>query len=84
MHYIYGCNQPYLILLTSYILVACNNYITTKINLVINQQLFCNKCMILSNTYYHVTCIHFHHSIYMTFQFVCNQYATIFQFKFEI
>ncbi len=72
MHYIYDCSKPYLILLTIYTLVACNNYIITKINLVTNQRLFCNKCIALSNTYNHATCIHFHCLIYMTFQLVCN------------
>jgi len=67
-HYICSCNQPCLTLLRSCTLVVCNNYITTKINLITNQQLLCNKCMALSNTYDHATCIHFHHPIYMTFQ----------------
>ncbi len=65
-------NQQCLTLLTNYTLFACNDYITIRINLAINQQLFCNKCMALSNTYDHATCIHFHHLIYMTFQLVCN------------
>jgi hypothetical protein len=81
MHYIYSCSQPCLTLLTSCILIACNNYITIKINLIINQWLLCIKCSILSNRYNHATCIHFHHPIYMTFQLVYNYYATIFQFK---
>ncbi len=72
MHYIYDCNQPCLTLLTSCILVTCNNYITTIINLVNNQRLLCNKCIALNNTYDHATCIHFHHLTYMTFQLVCN------------
>jgi len=72
IHYIYNCNQPCLILLTSYTLIACNNCIIIKINLIINQQLFCNKYMILNNTYNHGTCIYFHHPIYMTFQLVYN------------
>ncbi len=72
VHYIYGSSQPCLTLSTSCILIACNNYITTKINLVINQRLLCNKCMNLNNTYDHATCIHFHHSIHMTFQLGCN------------
>jgi hypothetical protein len=71
-HYICGCNQPCLTLLTSCILVACNNYITTKINLITNQWLLCNKCTTLNNTYNHATCIHFHYPIYMTFQLICN------------
>jgi hypothetical protein len=37
MHSIYSCSQPCLILLTSCILVGCNNYITTKISLVTDQ-----------------------------------------------
>ncbi len=67
MHYIYDYNQPCLTLLTSCTLIACHNYITIKINLVNNQQLFCNKHTALNNTYDHATCIHFHHPIYMTF-----------------
>jgi len=43
MHCIYGCSQPCLILLTSCILITCNNYITTRINLVTNQWLLCNN-----------------------------------------
>jgi hypothetical protein len=74
-HYI-----PCLILLTSYTLITCNNYITTRI---INQRLFCNKCMGLSNTYDHAMCIHFHHLIYMTFQLICNYYAIVFQFEIK-
>ncbi len=30
MHYIYDCSKPYLILLTIYTLVACNNYIVAE------------------------------------------------------
>jgi hypothetical protein len=68
----YNCSQSCLTLLTSCILIACNNYITIRINLVTNQWLFCNKCIALSNTYDHATCIHFHCPIYMTFQLACN------------
>ncbi len=71
MHCIYDYSQPCLTLLTNCTLVTCNNYITTRINLFANQQLFCNKCTTLSNTYNHATCIHFHRPIYMTFQLVC-------------
>jgi hypothetical protein len=70
--YIYNYSQQCLILLTSCILVTCNNYITTKINLILNQQLLCNKCTTLSNTYNHAFYIHFHYPIYMTFQLVYN------------
>jgi hypothetical protein len=67
-HHIYGCSQPCLTLLTSCTLVTCNNYIIIRINLITNQQLFCNKCMPLSNTYDHAIGIHFYYLIYMTFQ----------------
>ncbi len=76
MHYIYDSSQPCLTLLISCTLVACNNYITIRINLVTNQQLLCNKCTTLNNTYSHATCIHFHCPIYMTFQLVCNYIST--------
>jgi hypothetical protein len=78
-HYIYDSSQPCLTLLTSCILITCNNYITTRINLVTNQQLLCNKCMTLNNTYNHATCIHFHHLIYdvsTRLQLVCNYIST--------
>ncbi len=55
--------------------IECDNYITIMINLVINQQLLCNKCMTLNNTYDHATCIHLHRSIYdisACLQLVCN------------
>jgi len=81
MHYIYGCSQPCLTLLTNCNLVACNNYITTRLNLIINQWLLCNKCTTLTNTYNHSICIHFHCPIYMTFQLIYNYYAIIFQLK---
>jgi hypothetical protein len=51
MHCIYDCNQPHLTVLTSYTLVACNNYITIRIYLLTNQRLLCNKCIALSNTW---------------------------------
>ncbi len=72
MHFIYNYSQPCLTLLTNYTLITHNNYITIRINLVTNQQLFCNKYVALSNTYDHATCIQFHHPIYMTLQLVCN------------
>ncbi len=78
---IFYYSQPCLTLLINCTLVACNNYITTGINLIINQRLLCNKCTALSNTYDHAMCIHFHYLIYMTFQLVYNQYAIVFQFK---
>jgi hypothetical protein len=71
-------------LLTSCTLVTCNNYITIRINLVTNQRLLCNKCMTLSNTYDHATCIHFHHPIYMTFQLVATSMQLYFNLKFQI
>jgi hypothetical protein len=82
MQCVYSYSQPCLTLLTGCILVTCNNYLTTRINLITNQWVLCNKCTILNNTYDHVTCIHFHLPIYMTFQLVCNYYATVFQLKF--
>ncbi len=73
-----------LTLLTSCTLVTCNNYITIKINLVINQRLLCDKCMTLSNIYDYATCIHFRHLIYMTFQLVATSMQLYFNLKFEI
>jgi hypothetical protein len=82
--YTYGCSQPCLTLLTSCILVTCNNYIRIEINLITNQQLFCNKCMALNNTYNHATCIHFHRLIYMNFNLFATNMHLYFNLKFEI
>jgi hypothetical protein len=65
-------SQPYLTLLTSCILVTCNNYVTIRIIIITNKWILCNKCTTLSNTYNHAMWLHFHHLIYMTFQLVYN------------
>ncbi len=71
-------------LLTICTLIACNNYVITRINLIINQPLLCKKCMALNNIYDHITCIHFHRPIYMTFQLVVISMQLYFNLKFEI
>jgi hypothetical protein len=80
-HCIYNYSQPCLTFLTSCILIAYNNYITARINLVANQRLFCNKCMTLSNTYDHATCMHFHIPIYI---WHFNLFATSKQLYFKL
>jgi hypothetical protein len=87
MHYIYSCIQPCLIFLTSWTLVACNNYIIIKINSIINQYLLCNKFTTLNNTYNHATCIQFYRPIYIydissCLQLVCK-YISIWNLKFK-
>jgi hypothetical protein len=42
MHHKYGCSQPCLIVFTNYTFVTHDNYITTKVNVILNQWLFCN------------------------------------------
>ncbi len=41
-HYKYACSQSCLILLASCNLIACDGYITIRINVTPNQPLFCN------------------------------------------
>jgi hypothetical protein len=51
-HYIYGCGKLCFDLCANSTLIAYDNYITTTINVTLNQQLLYNtiKCMALTHT----------------------------------